>query len=246
MRPRQPGRSVRIPFPERSHRSRGIWGGDALVRVWFGECRLIAVVEGLSSAGKTSWCKQNFPDLTVSESAIPDYGPNRKTDPAFASKYWAAMNAGRWAEAILVEAELGLAVCDTDPFKLHYAFSLWQVGAMPKWDWEFEVEIHRELFVSGQIGFADRYFVSIPDEKTLESRMTGDTTRSRRSFDLHSKLGPSLKHWYQAIDSVESGRVTWGFPESISVEELTVAKPRRDRSDIKLFDRLIVALTSTP
>jgi hypothetical protein len=205
---------------------------------------LIAVVEGLSAAGKTSWCKQNFPELTVWESAIPEGGPNRKTDPAFASKYWAAVNAGRWAEAVLFEAEHGLAVCDTDPFKLHYAFSLWQVGAMPKWDWEFEVEIHRELFSSGQIGFSDRYFVSIPDEQTLESRMTGDATRARRSFDLHSKLGPSLKTWYQAVDSLEPGRVTWGFPESVSVEELITSTPRQDRSDIQLFDQLIAILPS--
>jgi hypothetical protein len=115
---------------------------------------------------------------------------------------------------------------------------------MPKWDWEFEVEIHRELFSSGQIGFSDRYFVSIPDEQTLESRMTGDATRARHSFDLHSKLGPSLKTWYQAVDSLEPGRVTWGFPESVSVEELITSTPRQDRSDIQLFDQLIAILPS--
>jgi hypothetical protein len=207
---------------------------------------LIAVVEGLSAAGKTSWCKLNFPELTIWESPIPDDVPNRKSDPSRASKYWAVKNANWWAEAVLVEAEHGLAVCDTDPFKLHYAFSLWQVGSVAKRDWEYEVEVHRELFASGQIGLADRYFVSIPDEETLESQMTGDSTRARRSFELHSKLGPSLEVWYEAIASLDSDRVAWDFPESINVDELRAATPRQDRSDMRLFDQLIAALPTSP
>jgi len=64
----------------------------------------------------------------------------------------------------------------------------------------------------------------------------------RKSFELHSRFGPSLKLWYQAISSLESDRVTWGFPESIGIADLLAATPRQDRSDIKLFDQLITTL----
>ncbi len=203
---------------------------------------MIAVVEGLSAAGKTTWCNRNFPEQTVWEAPILGDAPNRVDEPQTASRYWAQMNAKRWSDATSIESESGLAICDTDPFKLHYIFSLWQIGAQSRADWDVEVEIHRDLFASEQVGLADMYFVTIPDRSTLLEQKTGDVTRSRKSFDLHSQLGSPLELWYKAIDSLDPGRVVWNFPDSMSTEDVLRTPVRTTRSGVELFDQLLAKL----
>lgn len=203
---------------------------------------MIAVVEGLSAAGKTTWCKDNFPDVTVWESPVPSDAPNRSHEPAVAAEYWASRNADRWADAISTESIHDITVCDTDPFKLHYAYSLWQIGEQSEKDWKLEVAVHRELFRKRRIGFADHYFVSVPDMATLSAQKQNDKSRTRSSFDLHSKLGPYLEAWYQAVDSLEPGRVTWEFPKSLGIDDMKSIPRRHTRTDLDLFDRLIAAL----
>ena len=207
---------------------------------------MIAVVEGLSAAGKTSWCNRYVPESTVWEAPIPSYAPSRASDAENATKYWALKNSERWHSALSMESVGGFAICDTDPFKLHYAFSLWKIGELSLQNWKLEVDIHRGYFASDQLGLADRYFVSVPDAQTLQAQKDGDSTRSRGSFELHSQLGHALKTWYQAIDSLEPGIVTWNFPESIDDGDLLRTKRRQIRSGIKKFDQLIDSLSETP
>lgn len=203
---------------------------------------MIVVIEGLSAAGKSTWCRQNFPHTTVWESDIPPNPPSRNDQPTEAARFWIEKNAQRWSRAVELESKQGVGVCDTDPFKLHYVFCLWQIGAQAKSAWEFELDLHREMFREERLGLADRFFVSLPTAEVLRTQIENDSTRSRRTFDLHSRLGPALESWYQAVDSLESGRVSWKFPDSNVSTHLQQGSPRQERTGVEIFDRLIAAL----
>ncbi len=89
---------------------------------------MIIVVEGPSAAGKTTWIAAHCQSATVIGEARAGPVPDRAADPDGAAAHWAAVSAGRWHAAVLAEQRSGTAVCDTDPLKLHYAWSLWQTG----------------------------------------------------------------------------------------------------------------------
>ncbi len=188
---------------------------------------MIVVVEGPSAAGKTAWCRVHFPDAHVPEAEGVD-------------GEWAAANARQWLAATAMERRLGTAVCDTDPFKLHYAWGMWMIGQLPRSRWDGERSSAPEAFAAGRLGLADLALVSIPDEATLRARRTEDASRPRRNFERHVRLAAPLRQWYEAIDSADPGRVRWelndrGLPEPLP-------PPRTDRSSVQLFDSVISAL----
>lgn len=139
-----------------------------------------------------------------------------------------------------METSRGLAVCDTDPFKLHYAWSLWRIGEMDRSVWRHEAAAARLAFEQGQPGFADLYLVEIPGREELRARRDGDPTRRRRNFELHSRLGETLREWYRAVDSLEPGHVFWQLPDQPLTGD---ASPRRrQRTGAALFNKLMAAL----
>ena len=71
--------------------------------------RVIVVVTGPSSAGKTTWCRQHYPDELVSEYAPTGREPD-DSDPAAQADYWSEVNCQRWSQATHTESERGLAV----------------------------------------------------------------------------------------------------------------------------------------
>jgi hypothetical protein len=44
----------------------------------------------------------------------------------------------RWQAACAIERSRGVAVCDTDPIKLHYIWSPWQIGVAAERVWQAE------------------------------------------------------------------------------------------------------------
>lgn len=81
---------------------------------------MIVVVEGISAAGKTTWCRKHAAGILVAES----YPADRHAQPAEGletARYWADWNTRRWKDALSIEASGGLAICDTDPLKLHFS-----------------------------------------------------------------------------------------------------------------------------
>jgi len=117
-------------------------------------------------------------------------------DASAAARFWAENGARRWEQAIATEQRAGVAVCDTDPLKLHYSWSLWRIGAGSSLVLQRQVDAYREMMDD------DAYFVSIPDPEVLELRRTGDPGRRRRNFTLHARLGEPLREWYAALDEV--------------------------------------------
>jgi hypothetical protein len=106
----------------------------------------------------------------------------------------------RWQAARAIERLRGVAVCDTDPIKLHYIWSLWQIGVAAERVWQTEHDATRSAIADGRIGFADAYFVKPIDPQRARRQWDADQTRSRRNFELHVKLLEPLMTWYRSSD----------------------------------------------
>ncbi len=198
---------------------------------------MIVVGTGPSAAGKTTWCRTHHPADTIDEYA-PGGAEPAPVDPVAQAAYWCAAGADRWAAATAREAVCGLAVCDDDPLKLHYTWSLLQVGAADRRQWAAEVSAHRAALVAGRLGFADRYLVSVPPAAELRRRRDTDPSRRRSNFALHVRLAEPLHRWYRALDELRPGRTVWGLPP----ESLPAAPATGGRYDVAVFDALIERL----
>jgi len=140
---------------------------------------VIVVVEGPSGAGKTTWCRTHGGSHALLES-LPD-GSIVPEDEEAAARFWVERNVARWAEVHARHERDGLVVVDTDPFKLHFTWSLYQIGYTTRRGWELMRDVARDAFVAGRYGLADLIYVSDVDEATLRARRDGDPTRTRRN-----------------------------------------------------------------
>ncbi|MGA2828530.1 MAG: hypothetical protein ABSF03_20700 [Streptosporangiaceae bacterium] len=204
---------------------------------------MIVVVTGPTAAGKTTWCQRHHLGDLVSEYAPTGKEPG-DTDPAAQAAYWSEVNCRRWREATQRERVSGLAVCDDDPLKLHYGWSLVRVGAASPQRWVHEVKATRAAVAAGRLGFADLVLVSLPSPEELRRRRDADPARRRRNFELHARLIEPLRAWYQAVERVEPARVHWGLPSDGLPSVLP--PPRANRCDPAFFDALMEALPALP
>jgi hypothetical protein len=134
----------------------------------------------------------------------------------------------------------GLAVCDSDPCKLHYTWALWRIGAVDRVRWTVDAKHAREQFERHRLGLADLVLVELPAMATLLRRREGDGSRRRRNFDLHVQLAEPLREWYAAVDELEPGHVVWGLP-STGLDPGNVRR-RAHRTGGGLLDALIELL----
>lgn len=207
---------------------------------------MIVVVEGISAAGKTAWCARHARGVTVPEASPPLDVPSRIADPEAAARYWAARNAERWHAALALEVREGLAVCDTDPFKLHYAWSLWWIGEGDRDAFWREAEVNRALFASGDLGLADLVLVAATTPEAARHQRDADATRRRRNFDLHARLYDPLLRWYSAVERLDAARVRWSLPDTPAAGLVEGMPPRPRRSSVTDFDALLLDLERAP
>lgn len=198
---------------------------------------MIAVIEGPSAAGKTSWVRRHHEQSAVWEYQPTGAEPSYSDGAHRAAQFWAAANAERWMEAVELEARRGLAVCDTDPLKLHYVWTLWRIGEVAYENWRAEADEVRRTFAEGRLGVADLIVVELPSEAALRERKQADATRRRRNFDLHVRLVEPLREWYSAVDALDPGRVRWSLPDGPL--SANAAPPRQQRTGSGLFDALL-------
>ncbi|MFG1607318.1 hypothetical protein [Actinoplanes sp. NPDC049265] len=199
---------------------------------------MIVVVEGPSAAGKTTWCRRQVGRFVPEHSGVVPAEPG---DGQVLARYWARVSMGRWAEAERLERADGIAFCDTDPVKLHYAWGMAALGLAPRATFDRELVLLRSAFEAGRLGLADAVLVGMPDAETLQARRDADGTRRRRNFATHVQLREPLRQWYEALDSLSPGRVIWGLPNA-GVPKLP--EPRPARTDAGLLDELVGALPS--
>jgi len=201
---------------------------------------VIVVVEGPSGAGKTTWCRRHGGAYALLED-LPDHSTVPQ-EPEAQARFWVDRNVARWKLVLDRERRDGLVVVDVDPFKLHYVWTLWRTGQVPKREWDLQREASRIAFSAGEYALADLYLVSDIDEATLRARRDGDTTRTRRGFERHVLLRDSLLRWYRAIDALEPGRVRFELPDAGLTPELLALGARKVRSGADLFERLLAEL----
>ncbi len=178
---------------------------------------------------------------------VPEYLPTGH-EPGGSNRearagYWVDVNAGRWSSALALEATQGVAVCDSDPLKLHYAWCLARIGADSPGRFLDEYAYVREAFSLRRLGFADAVMITLPDEQTLRQRKTSDLTRTRRSFELHVHLRKPLIEWYHRLDELRPGSVLWQLPaQTADLNALAGETPPRARYDLELLDALVESL----
>lgn len=197
---------------------------------------MLIVVEGISAAGKTTWCNKHAASLMIPETGRCHGAPDRVLDPVGAARFWVEQGARRWTAALEMERSRGIAVCDTDPLKLHYIWTLWQIGAACERSWQEECAATRKAIRDGQLGFADTYLVKPISPWLARQQRDSDPTRSRRNFDLHVKLHNPLITWYRTLDKVLPGAVIWNFPDNglASLRDRGLV----NRSSIRAFDNM--------
>lgn len=203
---------------------------------------MIVVVEGPSAAGKTTWTARHCdPAVIVAETSAAEAAaaPDQREHPQAAARFWARLNSARWEQARRTEEAHGIAVCDTDPFKLHYAWTLWRTGHANRGHWATALEASRPAFDEGRLGLADLILVTIPGQDALIRRRDGDQSRRRRNFDLHVQLAPALAEWYRAIERLDPARVIWHLPPEGLPGRVS---PREPRSGSQLLDALLAHL----
>ena len=203
---------------------------------------MIVVVEGPSGAGKTTWCRTHGGKYALLE-ALPDHA-TVPTEPHAAARFWVERNAARWEEVLAREARDGLVLVDTDPFKLHYVWTLFRTGQASELDWTMQRDAARDAFAAGRYALADGFLVSTIDIDTLRARRDADISRTRGNFERHVRLRDMLLRWYGAIDRLEPGRVLFGLPPGGIPPELIAKGKRATRSGRELFDRLMSELPS--
>jgi hypothetical protein len=198
---------------------------------------MLIVVEGISAAGKTTWCHKHASGFTVPETGPRSDVPDSALNPTAAARFWVEESERRWQAACAIERSRGVAVCDTDPIKLHYPWSLWQIGVTAERVWQAQQVATRDAIANGRIGFADVYLVKSIDPQRARRQRDADSTRSRRNFELHIKLLQPLMTWYRALKTILPGAVTWELPE----DGLARMPGQRDRSvgDIQIFDQMM-------
>jgi hypothetical protein len=203
---------------------------------------VIIVVEGPSGAGKTTWCRTHAGANALLE-ALPDHS-TVPTEPEAAARFWVERNVARWQEVLAREARDGFVVVDTDPFKLHFVWTLFRSGQISEVEWTVQRDVTREAFGLGRYALADVFLVSDVDDATLRARRESDSSRTRRNFERHVLLRDSLLRWYSAIDRLEPGRVVFGLPTAGLTPDLLAKGKRARRSGPELFDELMKELAA--
>lgn len=199
---------------------------------------MIVVVEGISAAGKTTWCNQ-MPAGSLLPESFPADRKNAPRHGLEAAIYWTNWNQKRWGDACAIEQASGLAVCDTDPLKLHYSWCLWQVGQSTAAEWQFSRQAARDAIAKQRLGFADLYLVKVIDADNARQQMQNDPTRTRTNFELHLSLQAPLVEWYRAIEHVFPGRIQWSLPADFKMPH---ASPNESRYDLEAFDTFVDSL----
>lgn len=201
---------------------------------------MIVVIEGISAAGKTTFARR-FGRRWIPEFAEQGQVPGPSEPAEVRAAYWVEHNVRRFEAALVVEAEHGFAVCDTEPWKSHFDWSMARAGFTTMDVFNAAMPIAREAIRQRRLGFGGRYYVKQIPPAVARAQKEADVTRGRRNFEMHLALQPHLLDWFDALSGVLPGRVSFEFPDHEALlAELTDDRPDTDerRFDVAAFDEL--------
>jgi len=153
---------------------------------------VIIVVEGPSGAGKTTWCRTHGRSFALLEE-LPDHS-TIPSEPEAQARFWVERNVARWRQVMERERRDSLVVVDTDPFKLHYVWTLWRTGQAPQQEWDLQREASRAGARPGTRTFSDylrrdsRRICSRWGRARCAAGRSSSTDCSRASTDRHRSL----------------------------------------------------------
>ena len=138
-----------------------------------------------------------------------------------------------------MERAHGVAVCDTDPLKLHFIWAMWQIGEVAEPHWIAQLKFTRQALYDQRLGFADRYLFKKISPDVAQAQRDHDASRSRPNFDLHLRLSSSLVLWYETLATVIPFLVRWELPDGLPQAD-DATNPFR--YDVSMFDRFVQML----
>ncbi|MEP1422891.1 MAG: hypothetical protein ABJK59_14075 [Erythrobacter sp.] len=147
--------------------------------------------------------------------------------------------------ALEIEREHGVAVCDTDPMKIHFSWCMERAGFHWPDKFAHAQGFVRDAIAKGRLGFADLYLVKRIEPSVARAQKEGDATRRRGNFEQHLALQPHLIAWFTVMSDVLPGKVRWEFPEREALlAELKSKTPEEAprRFDVSIFDALLKGL----
>lgn len=206
---------------------------------------MIVVIEGVSAAGKTTYARSLGEATWVPEFEAVGLPPGPDSSAEARAAYWIAHNERRFARALEVEAKHGYAICDTEPFKSHFDWSMARAGFAEMDIFKAAKPLARESFAAGRLGFADLYLVKWIAPEVARAQKEGDATRARRNFDMHLALQPYLMRWFEALAEVLPGQVEFGLREKDAILRTVKNKApeaSHRRFDVSLLDALFARL----
>jgi hypothetical protein len=206
---------------------------------------MIVVVEGISAAGKTTFCRR-FGRRWVPEFPAQGQVPGLSDPAGVHAAYWVEHNVRRFQAALEVEAEHGFAICDTEPWKSHFDWSMARAGFKTMEVFDAAIPIARKAISEQRLGFGGRYYVKRIPPLVARAQKEADSTRSRRNFEMHLALQPHLLDWFNALSDVLPGRVSFSFPKyETLLAELTNHQARDSESrrfEVSVLDALLERL----
>ena len=165
---------------------------------------MIVVVEGISAAGKTTWCQHHATQYLIKES-YPEKRPDRQAGPGEAARIWTDWNCRRWSEAVAMERDLGVAVCDTDPLKLHFIWAMRQIGEVAESHWTAQLKFTRQALYDRRLGFADRYLFKQCQRRSKSRPVWRSKTRPAAGLWCRHGNGPDRGHFHVGGDDFDQG-----------------------------------------
>lgn len=154
----------------------------------------------------------------------------------------------RWRIATEHEEDRALVVLDGDPFQpLWYN---WIARGLNRPD-PFEeapsldsiARFYRRAMERRVVGFPDRYVVLCADEERLRTRKENDATRRRGNFEYHLRFVAHHRRYFERLESLDAGRVTFVDAETRSGARRAVAEAvptgPTDRFPSSVLDSLI-------
>jgi hypothetical protein len=198
----------------------------------------ILVAEGPSASGKTTWCREHFPQGFVEETAETMQAPSPYAEPREAAAFWVERNIQRWQAALELEKRASIAVCDSDPLKLYFSWALWKAGAQDSTLFEIEAPLYRKAIEERRIGFADCVVWLEAPADELRRRAKADATRQRKRHELYLEMVPWMNAWFGARERVLPGCAReWSAAPRLRELEGVPSNPRR--YDATVLDELL-------
>lgn len=206
---------------------------------------MIIVLEGISAAGKSTFARQFGDAHWLPEMPSKDGRPLEGANPSEHATFWLQHNINRYQRALEIEEEHGFVICDTEPFKLHYTWTLARTGHASFAEFDAALDVTRKAIADRQLGFGDQYYVKRISPDVARAQKEGDKTRRRGHFERHLTLQPALIEWFTAVSGVFPDRLEWSFPaKSDVINRIDTKTPEENprRFDVSAFEALLAAL----